>query len=116
MHKALSIVLAGLFVILPVEQVLAQASQQADVSIQETTPSDGAVRLFRLPPLTENSARLLRTSSDPALLNTELANALFVQENNAGGGLTAWQVLIIAVVVAGLAVGIYYTTTRAPAV
>ena len=86
MKAALSIVLAPLLIILPVEQVLAQAEQQADVRVQQGAPPDPAANLFRLPPLTENSARLLRTSSDPALLNTELANALFVQENNAGAG------------------------------
>ena len=75
MKAALFIVLAGLLVILPVEQVLAQAEQQEAVSVQQTVPSDGTAHLFRAPPLTENSARLLRTSSDRVLLNTPFAEA-----------------------------------------
>ena len=73
MRKVLSIVLAGLLVILPVEQVLAQASHQVDVGVQQTAPSDPAARLFRVPPLTENSARLLSTSSEGALLESSLS-------------------------------------------
>ena len=70
MRKALSIFLAALLIILPVEQVLAQAIQQEAVSVQRTAPSDGAAALFRVPPLTENSARLLRTNPVDALLPT----------------------------------------------
>ncbi len=108
MRKALSIFLAALLIILPVEQVLAQAVQQEAVSVKQTEPADGAARLFRVQPLTDNSARLLRTSSDRALLNTPIADALFVQENNGEGGFAAWQVLVMVVAVVGLAVGIYY--------
>lgn len=72
MRKALSIVLAGLLLFLPLEQVLAQASQQADVSVQQTEPPNAA--LFRVPSLTENSARLLGASSDRALLEVSLSN------------------------------------------
>ena len=68
MRKAISIVLAALLIILPVEQVLAQAAQH--VSIQQASPPDAAARLFRVPPLTENAARLLRTPSDRADLDT----------------------------------------------
>ena len=68
MKAAFSIVLAALLIILPVEQVLAQAEQQEAVSVQQTAPSDGAARLFRVPPLTENSARLLSTSSERSLV------------------------------------------------
>ena len=64
MRKAISIVLAGLLVLLPVEQVLAQAVQQEAVSVQRSVSPDGAAHLFRVPPLTETTARLLRTSSD----------------------------------------------------
>ena len=55
MRKAISIVLAGLLLVLPVEQVFAQAVQQKGVSVQQPLPSDGAARLLRVPPLTENS-------------------------------------------------------------
>ncbi len=81
MNRALSLVLAGLLVILPVEQVLAQAVQQEAVSMQQAVPSGGAANLFRVPPLTENSARLLRASSDRALLSNPFADAPLAQEN-----------------------------------
>ncbi len=74
MRKAISIVLAGLLVLLPVEQVLAQAVQQEAVSVQRSVSPDGAAHLFRVPPLTENSARLLRTSSNDALLESSFSN------------------------------------------
>ena len=73
MKAALSIALAGLLVILPVEQVLAQAAQQEAVSVQQTAPADGATRLFRVPPLTQNTARLLRTPFERALVPEFLA-------------------------------------------
>jgi len=40
------------------------------VSVQQTAPSDGAAALFRVPPVTENPARLLRTNPLDALLPT----------------------------------------------
>ena len=61
MRKAISIVLAGLWLMLPVEQVLAQAVQQESVSVQQPVQSDGAARRLRVPPLTESAAQLLRT-------------------------------------------------------
>ena len=70
MHKAISVVLAALVIILPVEQVLAQAVQQEAVSVQQTAPSNGAAALFRVPSVTENHARLLRTTPVDALLPT----------------------------------------------
>ncbi len=70
MPKAISVVLAALLIILPVEQVLAQAVQQEAVSVQQTAPSNGAAALFHVPSATENSARLLRTSPVDALLPT----------------------------------------------
>ena len=73
MRKAISIVLAALLIILPVEQVLAQAAQQEAVSVQQTVPSDGAAHLFRVSPVTQNSARLLRTPSERALVPEFLA-------------------------------------------
>ena len=104
MRKAISVVLAALLLILPVEQVLAQAVQQGAVSVQQTPPSDGAASLFRVPPLTENSARLLGTTSDRALQDTPIADALLVQENNGEGWAWGWIVFISA----GVAVGLYY--------
>ena len=71
MRKAISVVLAALLIILPVEQVLAQAVQQEAISLQQTEPPRGAARLLRVPPLTPNAALLLRTSSDRALLDTD---------------------------------------------
>ena len=106
MKAALSIVLAALLIILPVEQVLAQAAQQADVRVQQAAPSDGAARLFRVPPLTENSARLLRTSSDRALLDSDFADARPVQEHDEGG-LAEWEVWVLAVTIVGFVIGIY---------
>ena len=96
MRKAPSIILAGLLVILPVEQALAPAVQQEAVSVQQAAP-DPAAALFRVPPLTENSVRLLRTSSDRALLNTPIPDALLVQGNNADGWTWEWSVLAVAV-------------------
>jgi len=104
MHKALSIFLAALLIFLPVEQVLAQAVQQEAVRVQQAAPSDGAASLFRVPPLTENSARLLRTTADRALQDTPIADALLVQENNGEGLAWGWIVFISA----GAAVGLYY--------
>ena len=69
MRKAISIVLAGSLLIPPAQQVLAQAVQQEAVSVQPTSPPTPAAALFRIPPLTQNSARLLGTSSDRALLD-----------------------------------------------
>ena len=60
----IAMALAALLVLLPAEQVLAQAEQKEAVSVQQTAPTDGAARLLRVPPLTENSARLLGTPSD----------------------------------------------------
>ncbi len=73
MRKALSIVLAGLLVVLPVEQVRAQPVQQEALSVQQTAPQNGAARLFRVSPLTENSGRHLRTSSHRAHLDRPFA-------------------------------------------
>ncbi len=74
MRKALSIVLAALLLILPVEQVLAQAAQQQEaVGVQQTVPSDAAARFLRVAPLTENAALLLRTGRAPS----DAAAALF---------------------------------------
>ena len=80
MKAALSIVLAGLLILLPIEQVLAQAAQQEAVGEQQTAPSDGVAHLFRVPPLTENAALLLRGSSDGPLLDASLSNTYAVVE------------------------------------
>ena len=106
MRKAISVVLAGLLVILPVEQVLAQAVQQEAVSVQQAVASDPAASLFRVPPLTENDVRLLRTSSERALLDPGFSDAPFVQQE-ADDGLTweEWAIVLGAVVVVGAVVG-----------
>ena len=113
MCKAISIVLAGLLVTLPVEQVLAQAEQQEAVSVQQTAPSDGAARLFRVPPLTENSARLLSTSSDRALLESSLSNTDAVvgwsDWSNAKRALVVVGVIVVAVAVAAVSVFVVAT-------
>ena len=106
MREAVCIVLAGLVVMIPPKLVLTQAAQQEAVSVQQTAP-DGAASLFRVPPLTQNSALLLRTSSDRELLNTRFAEAPLVQES-AGGGLSTWEMVGIVlgiVVVAGAILG-----------
>jgi hypothetical protein len=69
--------LAALVVLLPAEQVLAQAEQKEAISVQQAAPSGAAARLLRVPPLTENAALLLRTSPD----RTPFADALLAQEN-----------------------------------
>ena len=106
MKAALSIVLAGLLIFLPVEQALAQASQQADIGVQRTEPSDGAARLFRVPPMTENSARMLRASSDPALLNTSFAEPS-LSNKYAVPGWSDWSNGKRALVVVGVIVAAY---------
>ena len=107
MRKATSIVLTGLLLILPVEQVLAQAVQQEAVSVQQTTPSDGAAQLFRVPPLTENAARLLGASSDRAVLDAPLVEPPLTNRD-AVPGWSDWsnrkRVLIVLAYIAGSAV------------
>ena len=69
MRAALSIVLAGLLVTTPLKQVLAQADQQEAVSVQRTaSPDSSGHRLIRVPPVTDNTARLWqhRVSPSPA--------------------------------------------------
>jgi len=111
MKAALSIVLAGLLVLLlPVEQVVAQATQYDAVSVQQTGPNSAA-RLFQIPPLTESSARLWRASSDRTPLNTELADAMFMQDapgwwSDASGVKKVGIVLGAVVVVGAIAGGI----------
>jgi hypothetical protein len=101
MKAALSIVLAGLLITLPAEQVLAQAAQQEAVSVQQTEPSDPAARLFRVPPLTENSALLLGASSERAQLEPSLSNRYAVP------GWSDWSNGKRALVVVGVIVAAY---------
>ncbi len=59
MKTALSIVLAGLLVTLPLKQVLAQAAEQEAATVQQTAPPDSSGhRLIRVPPVTDNTSRL----------------------------------------------------------
>ena len=101
MRKALAIVVAGLLLLLPVEQVPAQAVQQEAVSVQQTAPPDGAAHLFSVPPLTEDAALLLRTSSDGALLRPSLST------RDAAVGWSDWSNGKRALVVVGVIVAAY---------
>lgn len=107
--QAICTVLAALLIILPVEQVLAQAVQQEAVSVQQTEPSDGAASLFHVPPLTGNAARLLRTSSDGALLNTPFAERS-LSDRDAVPGWSDWsngkRVLVVIGVTVAAAVAL----------
>ncbi len=58
MKAALSFVLAGLLVTLPIKQVLAQAAQQEAATVQQTAPDSGGHRLIGVPPVTGNTSRL----------------------------------------------------------
>ena len=106
MKAALSIVLAALLIILPVEQVLAQAAQQEAVSVQQTQPLGGAAQLFRVPPLTDNSARLLGASSERVLLNTPFAESSLSNTDavvqSPSGSSTKKKIWIGVAVVAGI--------------
>ena len=106
MRKAISLFLAGLLIVLPVEQVLAQAVQHEAVSVQQTVPADGAARLFRVPPLTQNSALLLSTSSDRALLDTPFAEPS-LSTRDAAVGWSDWSNGKRALVVVGVIVAAY---------
>ncbi len=106
MHKATSIVLAALLIILPVEQVLAQAAQQEAVSVQPTAPTGSAASLFRVPPLSENSARLLGNPSERALLSARFVERPVMQEDS-GGGVSTSEVIAGLVVIGAIVGGIY---------
>ena len=108
MKAVLSIVLAGLLVLLPVEQVLAQAVQQEAVRVQQAAPSDGAASLFRVPPLTENSARLLRTSSNDALLESSFSNPPPVSGWNDWSDKKRALVVVGAIVAAAIAFTVFW--------
>ncbi len=56
MRTAVSVLLAGLLVTLPIKQVFAQAAQQEAVSIQQTP--DSTTHLIRVPVLTPETALL----------------------------------------------------------
>ena len=117
MRKALSIVLAGLLVTLPVEQVLAQAEQQEAMSVQQTVPPDDAAGFFRVPPLTQNSALLFSTSSDRALLDTPFADAPLAQQEPDGGwwgGLDMhWRILMVVAFAAVTITSLYLIVRNA---
>ena len=106
MKAALSIALAALLIILPVEQVLAQAAQQEGVGVDRAAPPGAAARLFRVPPLTQNSALLLSTSSDRALLDTPFAEPS-LSTRDAAVGWSDWSNGKRALVVVGVIVAAY---------
>ncbi len=58
MRATLSIVLAGLVVMVPLQQVQAQAEQQEAVGLHQVASPDSAAHLLRVQPLTENGALL----------------------------------------------------------
>ena len=105
MRKAISIVLAGLLLMLPVEQVLAQAVQQESVSVQQPVQSDGAARRLRVPPLTESAAQLLRTSTGCGLLDSPFAEPSS-SSTNAVVGWSDWSKKKRTWVVVGIVAGI----------
>ena len=111
MKAALSIVLTALLIILPVEQVLAQAAQQADGRVQQAVPSDGAAQLFRVPPLPENTVRLLGTSYEGGLLESSLSN------REAVPGWDDWsngeRTLAVLALIGALAIGFYLLLRKA---
>jgi len=87
--------------VLPVEQALAQAAQQEGVSVDRAAPPDGAANLFHVPPLPENSARLLRTSSDGVLLESSFSNRDAVEGWGDWSTETKIWVVVGAIVVVG---------------
>lgn len=101
MRAALSIAFAGLLLVLPVEQVLAQAEQQEADGVEQSGSPDGAAHHFRVPPLTQNSALLLRTSSDGAVLRPSLST------RDAFDGWSDWSNGKRALVVVGVIVVAY---------
>jgi hypothetical protein len=79
MRAAVSIILATMVVTTPLKLVFAQAAEQEAATVRQTAP-DSATNLIRVPPLTHKTSRLWRNPSGRALLNTELAGALLVQD------------------------------------
>ena len=118
MRKALSIVLAGLLVMTPPKLVLAQAAQQEAVGVQQAVPSDdAAAHLFRIQPLTQNSALLFNTSSDRALLDTPFADAPLAQQEPDGGWWGSldmhWRIFMVVAVVAVTITSLYLIVRNA---
>ena len=113
MRRAISVILAAILVTTPIKLVLAQTAQQEAVSVQQTAPPDSSGhRLIGVPPVTDNTSRLWRNPSDRALLDTEFADALLVQEDDPGtawwnGLSTEWKVVTVLVVIAVAAVVVY---------
>jgi len=115
-HKATSIVLAALLIILPVEQVLAQAAQQEGVGVDRAAPPGAAASLFRVPPLTENAALLLGASSDRALLNPPFAEPS-LSNADAVAGWDDWsngqRALAVLGLIVALAIGFFILLSKA---
>ena len=68
MKAAVSIVLAGLIVMIPLQQVQAQAEQLEGQAEYRAASPDSAAHRLRVPPPTENTARLLGASSERAMV------------------------------------------------
>ena len=73
MKAAVSIVLTGMVVMAPLQQVLAQAAQQEAVTAQPSASPDGAAYLLRVPPPTQNTALLFWAASERSLVSEFLA-------------------------------------------
>ena len=58
MKAALSVVLAGLVVMIPLQQVQAQVAQQEAAGLHQAAPPDSAAHRLRVQPLTESGALL----------------------------------------------------------
>ena len=120
MREAISIVLAGLLVVLPLHQVQAQVAQQEAESVQrtaqpegaaQTEPPEGAAHLFHVPPLAENAALLWgHAGSSTPLIETDplpgfVPSGVFevepVEPPRASVGKVVGITLLVIVVIAG---------------
>ena len=105
MKAALSVALAGLMVVLPLQQVQAQVAQQDAVSVRQASSPEGVAHLLRVPPLTENAALLWSTTADQALPGTEFAPTAMPQDQ---GVVSTVVIVIVLAALAALAVyGLY---------
>ena len=108
MRAIVSLVLATALVTTPLKMVFAQAEQQEAVSVQQNAlPDSSGHRLIRVPPVTDNTARLWRNPSGRALLNTELADASLVEEGWFGDLSPDAKVGIVLLVIVLVAVAVY---------
>ena len=106
MKAALSIVLAGLLVTLPIKQVLAQAVQQEVGSEQRTAPPDGH-RLIGVPPVTDNTSRLWEPlASEDALTGIFAEDGLIPGPAAAPISKDAKTAMIVVAILAAVVIGL----------